>query len=156
MNAFLKDIAEFHTLFGFVQKKKPGFLSDEKMGVRLNFQLEELMETADAAGFELMVNTDEETGAITVNFERNDMLDQDLHRFFDGIIDQAYVLFGTAWHCNLPFQPGWERVHGANMLKRRAESADESKRGTTFDVVKPEGWTPPTFYDLLTPMVPAE
>jgi predicted HAD superfamily Cof-like phosphohydrolase len=65
---------------------------------------------------------------------------------FDALLDLAYVTYGTAlfmgvdpqqWHA------GMAAVHRANMAKERATKPSESKRGTTFDVVKPLGWTAP-------------
>lgn len=37
----------------------------------------------------------------------------------------------------------WDDVQRANMSKVRAEKASDSKRGSTWDVVKPAGWVPP-------------
>lgn len=144
---FIQDIDNFHRRFGFTQRSHPAFLNDTQMAMRLNFLLEELMETAESAGFLLMVSSDAEDKPI-LSFERSDS-EQDLVKFFDGLVDLAYVLFGTSWLCNLPFPDGWVRVHQANMKKKRAESAEESARGTTFDVVKPEGWHPPVLDDLV-------
>jgi hypothetical protein len=42
------------------------------------------------------------------------------------------------------------------MQKRRAQSANESKRGSAFDIVKPDGWTPPDLTDLLEGVDSAE
>lgn len=50
---------------------------------------------------------------------------------------------------NFPFVEAWRRVQLANMSKVRATSADQSKRGSTFDVVKPPGWEPPSHTDLV-------
>lgn len=41
------------------------------------------------------------------------------------------------------FAGAWKEVHAANMKKVRALRPDDSKRGTAYDVVKPDGWTPP-------------
>jgi predicted HAD superfamily Cof-like phosphohydrolase len=43
----------------------------------------------------------------------------------------------------LPFDELWKQVHAANMRKVRAEVPSDSKRGSTFDVVKPPGWVSP-------------
>jgi predicted HAD superfamily Cof-like phosphohydrolase len=37
----------------------------------------------------------------------------------------------------------WDDVQRANMSKERATSVSQSKRGSTFDVIKPKGWVPP-------------
>ena len=41
------------------------------------------------------------------------------------------------WHA------GMHAVHSANMAKVRVANANESKRGSAFDVRKPEGWVGP-------------
>lgn len=65
---------------------------------------------------------------------------------FDALLDLAYVTYGTAlfmgvnpmqWHC------GMNAVHKANMAKERATQSEDSKRGSTFDVIKPKGWIGP-------------
>lgn len=37
----------------------------------------------------------------------------------------------------------WKDVQRANMSKERALRAEDSKRGSTWDVIKPKGWTAP-------------
>lgn len=43
----------------------------------------------------------------------------------------------------------WDDVQRANMSKKRAESKEESKRGTKLDIVKPEGWKGPDTRSIL-------
>lgn len=43
----------------------------------------------------------------------------------------------------------WNDVQRANMSKERATSATQSKRGSTYDIVKPEGWIPPRTEELI-------
>ena len=73
----------------------------------------------------------------------------DIEAVFDGLLDLAYVVLGTAWMMNLDFEEGWNRVHHANMQKVRVKNASESKRGSSYDCKKPEGWTPPYLGDLV-------
>lgn len=47
------------------------------------------------------------------------------------------------------FDVAFNRVHNANMKKVRARSDAEGKRNSTWDVVKPEGWTAPDLSDLV-------
>lgn len=71
---------------------------------------------------------------------------QDLVGAFDALLDLVYVAEGTALYLGIdPFQWHYGRhaVHNANMEKVRASSAEDSKRGTALDVVKPEGWVGP-------------
>lgn len=68
---------------------------------------------------------------------------------FDALLDIVYVAMGTAYLLGFPWDEGWKAVQAANMRKVRARSAADSKRGTAYDVVKPEGWTAPDIESLL-------
>jgi hypothetical protein len=60
------------------------------------------------------------------------------------------VVFGTAHLNGYPWQEGWDLVQQANITKERAAAdGSNSKRGSSFDVVKPEGWTAPDINGLL-------
>lgn len=122
MNGFLKDIEAFHIKYQLQYKDRPRFLPEELARFRARFIEEEL---------------DEYILATTLEDK------------FDALIDLVYVALGTAYLHGFDFEEGWNRVHAANMAKVRAQMADESKRGTKFDVVKPEGWTPPDLSDLV-------
>jgi predicted HAD superfamily Cof-like phosphohydrolase len=69
----------------------------------------------------------------------------------DALVDLAYVVLGTAYLHGFRFNEAWRRVHAANMAKVRAERAEQSARGSTFDVVKPPGWKPADLSDLVAP-----
>jgi len=65
---------------------------------------------------------------------------------FDALLDLEYVLHGTALFMGVGpdvWNAGAAIVHMANMTKVRVVSADESKRGSAFDVCKPPGWVAP-------------
>lgn len=113
------DIKRFHQKFNLPGREIPGFLEPELLDFRKKFLQEELNEFADAC-------------------ELNDLV-----RAFDALIDLVYVALGTAWLMNMPFDEGWAVVHAANMRKVRANRPEDSKRGSTYDVVKPAGWIPP-------------
>jgi len=68
---------------------------------------------------------------------------------FDALIDLVYVAMGTAHLFGYPWQEGWDEVQRANMAKLRAATADQSKRASAWDVVKPLGWTPPDIAGVL-------
>lgn len=68
----------------------------------------------------------------------------------DALIDSVYWTLGMAYLQGFDFREGWRRVQEANMLKVRAERANDSKRGSSFDVVKPPGWQPPNLSDLVS------
>lgn len=72
-----------------------------------------------------------------------------LEEYFDGLIDLVYVALGAAYLGNLPFNEGFRRVHEANMTKVRALKQEDSKRGSTYDIVKPPGFVAPTLTDLI-------
>lgn len=99
------------------------------------------------------LTTDEEAIAYRVKFlqEELDELQEalaagDRVKAFDALLDLVYVAHGTALWMGidvLQWGAGWMAVQQANMAKERATSAEQSKRGSAFDVVKPEGWQPP-------------
>lgn len=126
MPDLLTDIALFHSTFEVLpEKDEPHELNPELQEFRIKFMQEELDEYIKAC-------------------EHGDLEGQ-----FDALIDLAYVVLGTAFLQALPFAEGWFRVHQANMRKVRARSDSESKRGTSYDIIKPEGWQPPVLADLI-------
>ncbi len=123
-----EDIDAFSIKFGLPQLEKPGFLDAEDMEYRVRFIEEEYHELLQAYS------------------------SHDLEGALDALTDMMYVILGTAWMMNLPIMDAWDRVHQANMQKVRVDNADDprSKRKHHLDIVKPEGWRPPRFTDLLT------
>lgn len=119
MSDMWDDIKEFHTKFLLPQEEIPNFANDEMMAFRVKFLREELQEFEDA-------------------FKGGD-----LQGGFDALIDLVYVAMGTAYIMNMPWDKGWEHVQRANMDKMRVKKAEDSKRSSTYDVVKPEGWIGP-------------
>jgi predicted HAD superfamily Cof-like phosphohydrolase len=113
------DIIEFHQRFELNAPDVPQLLDKDTADFRIDFMQEELHEFINAhnAG--------------------------DLVKAADALADLTYVVLGTAYLMGLPFNDVWDSVHRANMTKVRAQSADESKRGSQLDVVKPEGFVPP-------------
>jgi predicted HAD superfamily Cof-like phosphohydrolase len=73
----------------------------------------------------------------------------DMEAAADALVDLTYVALGTAATHGFDFPEMWRRVQRANMAKMRVERKDQSKRGSKFDVVKPEGWAPPDHSDLV-------
>jgi predicted HAD superfamily Cof-like phosphohydrolase len=120
------DVRLFHEKFGLDYDGGPRFLPPDLAEFRMKFMQEELDEYKQAG-------------------EQNDLEGQ-----FDALIDLAYVLFGTSYLHGFPFAKGWRRVQMANMTKVRVERPEDSKRGSGFDVIKPEGWQPPVLKDLLS------
>lgn len=115
----MEDIKAFHEKFKLPPAPEPSFLAPELLDFRTRFLQEELDEFITA--------------------HRNGNLADCL----DSLVDLVYVALGTAYHMNLPFDKAWAAVHTANMAKVRAERPSDSKRKSSFDVIKPPGWTPP-------------
>lgn len=67
----------------------------------------------------------------------------DLEGAADALVDLSYIVLGTALCMGLPWQLLWDEVQRANMSKVHAERPEDSKHGTTLDVIKPEGWKAP-------------
>ena len=67
----------------------------------------------------------------------------------DALIDLVYVAIGTAHLMGLPWTQLWAEVQAANMAKERAVRSDQSRRGSTWDVIKPEGWRAPDIKGIL-------
>jgi predicted HAD superfamily Cof-like phosphohydrolase len=115
-------VVEFHNKFALPAEPAPAFPEADDMHFRVNRQLEELLELADA-------------------YE-----EQNLVKAFDALLDSAYILYGTALRMGITpdqWDAGFAAVHKANMQKIRAARPEDSKYGTTVDIVKPAGWTGP-------------
>ncbi len=70
----------------------------------------------------------------------------DRTKAFDALLDLAYVAYGTALFMGVDsaqWAAGMRAVHNCNMAKVRVAKAEDSKRGSAFDVKKPEGWIGP-------------
>lgn len=129
----LDDIAEFHEKFGLQQNnaivqvgENPGQMHPEEWKLRIRRLMDEALETEAA---------------------HNDGSDEE---YLDGLVDLMYIGLGTAYRRGWDFAEAWKRVHTKNMEKERGEPGN-SKYGSGFDIVKPEGWKPPTHIDLVTP-----
>lgn len=116
------DIAKFHEKFGLDYDGPPRKIDGELKNFRAEFLEEEVMEYQES-----QAQADE----------------------FDALIDLLYVAFGTLYLHGYPVEEGWRRVHEANMKKVRAKKESDSKRQSTYDVVKPVGWTAPDLRDLV-------
>ena len=118
-------VADFHKKFGLDPTEQPDFPFEEIWILKNNHMQEELNEIRAAA------------------------INGNLEEYFDGLIDLVYVALGAAYLSGLPFDEGFQRVHEANMKKVRALRQEDSKRGSTYDIVKPAGFVAPTLTDLI-------
>jgi hypothetical protein len=125
MSNLFDDVSAFNKKFGLEPTDSPSFPAEEIWKLKNRHMQEELDEIRAAC------------------------LIGDLEQYFDGIIDLVYVALGAAYLAGLPFDEGFRRVHEANMKKVRAVTAEDSKRGSTYDIVKPAGWEAPVLDDLL-------
>jgi predicted HAD superfamily Cof-like phosphohydrolase len=139
------DIEAFHQKFGLEYAGKPRILEPELFEFRKKFILEELEEW------------DQEQEKLVESLTADDghpdhrRIAMGLHQQLDALVDLTYVVLGAAYlqFGAEVFHNAWKRVQTANMAKVRAETADQSKRGSVFDVIKPAGWTPPDHHDLV-------
>ncbi len=134
---FWKDIMAFHERFGLTYHGMPRILPPDMEEFRIAFLDEELDEYKEACA------------------------NGDIEKMFDALLDLCYVAVGTMYLHGFPTNEGWKRVQKANIAKIRASEASTSdvldpdsiwRRGNNFDVIKPKGWMPPTFTDLVYPI----
>lgn len=139
------DIQAFHQKFGLEYTGKPRILDPELFDFRRRFIQEEFDEwSSEQAGLVEALTADD-------GKPEHRRIAMGLHQQLDALVDLVYVALGAAYlqFGTEAFHEAWRRVQTANMSKVRAQSADESKRGSAFDVVKPQGWTPPDHHDLV-------
>lgn len=141
--SYFQDIKAFHEKFDLAYTGKPRMLASELADFRIKFLSEELAEYTRHAT--LMENA---LCNLSFDFNKRSLPDH-LEGMFDALVDLVYVAIGTAYLQGFNFDEGWKRVHEANMRKQRAKDAGESKRGSSFDVIKPPGWVPPSHKDLV-------
>ncbi len=120
-----EDVAAFHAKFGLEYTGPSRLLDDETAAFRVKFLEEELTEYINAVA------------------------DKDIVGAADALVDLVYVAMGTSLLHGFPWQPLWEEVQRANLSKVRASHKSESKRGSSLDVVKPEGWKAPDIEGVL-------
>lgn len=129
----LFDIAQFHERFGLQQHNAIVVVGEERDQMSLEeWELRLVRLQDECAEVELAHN------------------EEDDEEYLDGLVDLIYIALGTAYRRGWDFSAAWERVHSANMAKIRGE-AKTSKYGSSYDIIKPEGWKPPTHIDLVTP-----
>lgn len=118
----LMAVEAFHLKFGVPMPLFAQLMGPEALEFRLKFLREEVNELEEAHA------------------------EGDIVKAFDALIDIVYVAKGSATFMGIDgvqWASGFDAVQNANMNKRRANNAQESKRGTALDVVKPEGWESP-------------
>lgn len=148
-------VAQFHRKFGLAYEGAPRELDRDTALFRIAFKLEELAEYCSASGFErLGIELDELIFRVKSNRDqiawKGPVEDNNFHDQLDALVDQLYIIYGTAYLQGFDIDAAFQKVHEANMKKIRTEREEDSKRGSKFDVVKPEGWSPPDLTEFLT------
>jgi predicted HAD superfamily Cof-like phosphohydrolase len=153
------DVGDFHRKFGlpFVEASSsritnagPKEVPRDLALFRLVFMLEELGELLEAMGGHFVDNNPHaDDSPMSVGVWLPDDFKIDHAKAFDALMDEAYVTYGFAHLLGYPWAAGWEAVQRANMAKERATKTTSTERGGTWDVVKPEGWTPPDIEGVL-------
>jgi len=133
------DVAEFHHKFGIEQPILPRQMEHDMAVFRLTALLEEVREYGEALGF-----------TVKTDFWLDPRCIPDLEKQLDALVDLWYFGVGNALISGFDFDEAWRRVHDKNMSKERAlPDGSNSLRFSKYDVVKPEGWTPPDHSDLI-------
>ncbi len=146
MKTPFEQVAEFHLKFGLEYQGAPRELASDMALFRIGFMIEELGEYALASGFTLLSERLETLhGMVKSGLFKNryDNRDRVFHNQLDALVDLVYVANGTAYLHGFNLDGAYNVVHEANMKKVRVERLEDSKRGSKYDVVKPEGWLPP-------------
>lgn len=119
----INNVYEFHNKFELPLGESDELMNDQKaQEFRVKFLEEELAELKEA------------------------LSENDRVKAFDALLDLAYVAYGTALFMGVDsnqWAAGMRAVHNCNMAKVRVKNSEDSKRGSSFDVKKPEGWTGP-------------
>lgn len=138
----LYDIKQFHEKFKLDYNGPPRYLPPDIAKFRVQFTAEELCEyVTDSDVFHQTV--------ISAFIARAASDMQPLEKQLDALVDLVYVILGTSYLQGFDFKEAWNRVHKANMSKVRALRSQDSKRGSIYDVTKPEGWVAPDLRDLV-------
>lgn len=122
MQHWVKDIYDMHTKFGVrkaIEKLSPEELN-EFLQFRIRFLEEELNETKRA------------------------VKEKDAEEVVDGLIDLCVVAIGTMDAFGVNAYQAWNQVQTANMAKEVGIKESRPNKLGLPDLIKPEGWTPPS------------
>ena len=141
MSDWANDIANMHNKFGvkdwFEANKGNTELMAKYLTFRLNMCLEELLETAEAADLDLVVNEDGKYEFL------GDVATTDPEEIVDGLIDMCVFAIGTLDVFDVNANDAWDRVLEANMVKSVGVKEGRPNPFGLPDLIKPEGWVAP-------------
>ncbi len=144
-----EQVRAFHEKFGLSYEGPPRHLPSHFALFRTLFLLEEVGEYAEASGFVELAGQIEKVIADNKLGSLRNAGDMNLEKQLDALVDLSYILHGNAYLQGFKIDEAFRVVHAANMKKVRAEKVEDSKRGSTYDVVKPPGWTPPDLSEFV-------
>lgn len=125
MSYFVTDLMNFHNKFGLRYDGPPRMLPPEEQAFRLKFLKEELAEVEEA------------------------MQQEDIAQVAGELADLVWIAIGIAHRMGISFDHHWRAIAEANMAKVKASEANPGKRGSSMDIVKPEGWKRPNHAEIL-------
>ena len=137
-----KDINDMHHKFGvkdwFEANKGDTQLMAKYLTFRMNMCLEELLETAEAADMDLVVNEDGKYEFV------GDVAKTDPEEIVDGLIDMCVFAIGTLDVFGVDATAAWQKVYNANMAKSVGVKEGRPNPFGLPDLMKPDGWVAPS------------
>ncbi len=146
------DVASFHKKFTINYDGLPRMLDFETLQFRLKFMREELQEYethADKANFELKHDWINQQDQLVKSPEDQASFTHELAQCLDALMDEMYVVLGTAHLHGFNVYEAWDRVHQANMAKVLVTNPADASEKMKLKISKPPGWEPPKHDDLV-------
>jgi len=138
-----RQVREFHETFELPSGEGvPAVPSSERLNLRMNLLLEELLEVVFAVYSDSRggITTLDRLNQIRLVFEAIQEFHEvkcDLPALARELADLDYIIEGTRLECGIDGVPVAAVVHATNMAKLGGERRSDGK------VLKPEGWQPP-------------
>jgi len=148
------DIADMHTKFGV--NPVINNLDYNQLMTFLQFRIDFLQEELDE-----MQAAKQKLNSMSFAEVTYDIAKAEAHKaaddIVDALIDLCVVAIGTLNAFEVDAYEAWSRVHDKNMQKNAGVNKNRPNPLGLPDLIKPEGWTPPTHSDnigLLAKLVP--
>lgn len=119
LNQYVEDVQDFLDKMGMECLTKPGI--HPMIDVRTDHLQEELDEL------------------------KENVKNKNVEEVIDALVDLVYIAIGTSNLCGFDFDKHWNEVQRANITKERGKT----KRGHSFDAMKPKGWKAPNHKKVL-------